>query len=166
MCQLGLQTLVDLFVLASEIGGASFALQLLTGVSFRLWTILVALLIWVLLWGDLRRDRTLGRASRFDDSLFRRRCFSPASGLKRGCTRDALHRGVDRRRSAVARRRRSTLADRNGRFAGTVDASFSYGGDSDVRDPSIVDAERHTRLLLVKKLFRQHVIEHIPGNGR
>jgi Mn2+/Fe2+ NRAMP family transporter len=47
---LGLQSIVDLFVLASEIGGASYALQLMTGVSFRLWAIPVALLIWVLLW--------------------------------------------------------------------------------------------------------------------
>ncbi len=47
---LALQAIVDLFVLASEIGGASYALQLMTGISFRLWAIPVALLIWGLLW--------------------------------------------------------------------------------------------------------------------
>jgi Mn2+/Fe2+ NRAMP family transporter len=47
---LSLQSIVDVFVLASEIGGASYALQLMTGVSFRLWAIPVALLIWGLLW--------------------------------------------------------------------------------------------------------------------
>jgi len=47
---LALQSIVDLFVLASEIGGAAYALQLLTGVSYRLWAIPVALLIWGLLW--------------------------------------------------------------------------------------------------------------------
>src|ERR1041384_6080495 len=45
-----LQPVVDLFVLASEIGGTAYALQLVTGVSFRLWAIPVALLIWGLLW--------------------------------------------------------------------------------------------------------------------
>ena len=50
ICQLGLQAVVDLLVLASEIGGGAYALQLLTGVSFRLWAIPVALLIWGLLW--------------------------------------------------------------------------------------------------------------------
>ena len=47
---LALQSVVDLFVLASEIGGASYALQLMTGVSFRLWAIPVGILIWALLW--------------------------------------------------------------------------------------------------------------------
>jgi Mn2+/Fe2+ NRAMP family transporter len=47
---LGAQLIVDLFVLASEIGGASLALELATGVSLRVWVILIALLIWSLLW--------------------------------------------------------------------------------------------------------------------
>jgi Mn2+/Fe2+ NRAMP family transporter len=47
---LGTQMLVDLFVLASEIGGASLALELVTGVSLRVWAVPVALVIWVLLW--------------------------------------------------------------------------------------------------------------------
>jgi Mn2+/Fe2+ NRAMP family transporter len=44
------QTLVDLLVLASEIGGCCLALQLLTGVAFPIFAIPVGLLIWFLLW--------------------------------------------------------------------------------------------------------------------
>jgi Mn2+/Fe2+ NRAMP family transporter len=47
---LAAQVIVDLLVLASEIGGASLALQLATGISIRVWAIPVALLIWFLLW--------------------------------------------------------------------------------------------------------------------
>jgi len=47
---LGLQSVVDLLVLASEIGGGAYALQLMTGISFRLWAIPVAFVIWALLW--------------------------------------------------------------------------------------------------------------------
>jgi Mn2+/Fe2+ NRAMP family transporter len=47
---LATQVLVDLFVLAAEIGGASLALELMTGVSMRLWSIPVTFIIWVLLW--------------------------------------------------------------------------------------------------------------------
>jgi Mn2+/Fe2+ NRAMP family transporter len=47
---LAAQVVVDLFVLASEVGGASLALQLATGVSLRFWVLPVALLIWALLW--------------------------------------------------------------------------------------------------------------------
>ncbi len=44
------QIIVDLFVLASEVGGASLALELATGISIRVWAIPVAALIWALLW--------------------------------------------------------------------------------------------------------------------
>lgn len=44
------QVLVDLLVLAAEIGGASLALELATGISIRLWVIPIAVLIWALLW--------------------------------------------------------------------------------------------------------------------
>ena len=44
------QLLVDLLVLASEIGGASLALELATGYSFRIFVFPVAMLIWALLW--------------------------------------------------------------------------------------------------------------------
>jgi len=44
------QIILDLLVLASEIGGASLALQLATGISLRLWAIPIAFLVWVLLW--------------------------------------------------------------------------------------------------------------------
>ena len=47
---LAAQILVDLFVLASEIGGASLALQLATGVSIRIWALPVACLVWIVLW--------------------------------------------------------------------------------------------------------------------
>ena len=42
--------LINLLVLAAEIGGMSLALQLVTGISFRWWAIPVGLLTWVLLW--------------------------------------------------------------------------------------------------------------------
>jgi len=44
------QIVVDLLVLASEIGGASLALELATGYSFRIFVIPVAVLVWALLW--------------------------------------------------------------------------------------------------------------------
>jgi len=43
-------TLVDLLVLGAEIGGVSFALQLVTGVSLRWWALPVAFAVWLLLW--------------------------------------------------------------------------------------------------------------------
>lgn len=45
-----LAVLLDLSVLAAELGGMAIALQLLTGVAFRWWAIPVALLVWVILW--------------------------------------------------------------------------------------------------------------------
>ncbi len=50
MWPLGAQIVVDLFVLASEIGGAALALQFGTGVSMRMWALPVAALVWALLW--------------------------------------------------------------------------------------------------------------------
>jgi Mn2+/Fe2+ NRAMP family transporter len=47
---LGAQVVVDLLVLASEIGGASVALELATGISIRVWVVPLALAIWLLLW--------------------------------------------------------------------------------------------------------------------
>jgi Mn2+/Fe2+ NRAMP family transporter len=41
---------VNLLVLSANIGGASFALQLLTGIDLRVWALPVALLAWLLLW--------------------------------------------------------------------------------------------------------------------
>ena len=41
------ETIVDFLVLASEIGGASYGLQLLTGISFQWFAIPVALLAWL-----------------------------------------------------------------------------------------------------------------------
>ncbi|MFL5548761.1 MAG: NRAMP family divalent metal transporter [Gemmatimonadales bacterium] len=42
--------LVSFLVLASEIGGVSLALQLVTGIRFQWWAPVVALAIWLLLW--------------------------------------------------------------------------------------------------------------------
>ncbi len=42
--------LVDLLVLAAEIGGVSLALQLATGIDLRWWAIPVLLLLWLALW--------------------------------------------------------------------------------------------------------------------
>src|SRR4051812_45926858 len=47
---LAAQIAVDLLVLASEVGGASLALELATGISIRIWVVPVAVLIWALLW--------------------------------------------------------------------------------------------------------------------
>jgi Mn2+/Fe2+ NRAMP family transporter len=46
----GAALLVNLLVLASELGGACVALQLLTGVRFQVWAIPVAAAVWLLLW--------------------------------------------------------------------------------------------------------------------
>jgi Mn2+/Fe2+ NRAMP family transporter len=47
---LAAETVVDFLVLASEIGGASIGLQILTGIPYRFWCLPVALLAWFLLW--------------------------------------------------------------------------------------------------------------------
>jgi Mn2+/Fe2+ NRAMP family transporter len=44
------QTMVDLLVLTSEVGGTALGLQLLTGIDFRWWAVPSALLVWALLW--------------------------------------------------------------------------------------------------------------------
>jgi Mn2+/Fe2+ NRAMP family transporter len=44
------QILIDLLVLACEIGGAAFALELATGISMQMWAMPVALGLWALLW--------------------------------------------------------------------------------------------------------------------
>lgn len=42
--------LLHFLTLAAEIGGIAFGLQLLTGISFKLWALPVGILIWVFLW--------------------------------------------------------------------------------------------------------------------
>src|SRR4051794_19183848 len=42
--------LVNLLVLASEIGGASVALELATGIGYQWWALPVAFVLWLLLW--------------------------------------------------------------------------------------------------------------------
>jgi Mn2+/Fe2+ NRAMP family transporter len=46
----GAALLVNLLVLASELGGACVALELLTGIRFQLWALPVAGVVWALLW--------------------------------------------------------------------------------------------------------------------
>jgi len=41
---------LNLLVLASEVGGIAMALQLATGISFRLWAVPSAIFVWALLW--------------------------------------------------------------------------------------------------------------------
>jgi len=43
-------SIVIYLVLAAEVGGAAFALQLVTGISYRWWAVPVALFAWFLLW--------------------------------------------------------------------------------------------------------------------
>jgi Mn2+/Fe2+ NRAMP family transporter len=47
---LAAQIVVDLLVLACEVGGAALALQLATGVSIRVWVLPITFGIWLLLW--------------------------------------------------------------------------------------------------------------------
>lgn len=42
--------IVNVIVLSAEVGGAAIALQLVTGVSFRIWALPVAFIIWLILW--------------------------------------------------------------------------------------------------------------------
>ena len=42
--------IVNLLVLAAELGGVCVALQLLTGIGFQVWAIPVAIAVWLLLW--------------------------------------------------------------------------------------------------------------------
>ena len=44
------EVLLDVLVLAAEIGGMCIALQLLTGISFRWWAIPAGLAVWIFLW--------------------------------------------------------------------------------------------------------------------
>jgi Mn2+/Fe2+ NRAMP family transporter len=44
------ELVANVLILAAEIGGAAFALYLVTGISFQVWTLVVAFLLWILLW--------------------------------------------------------------------------------------------------------------------
>lgn len=44
------ELVANFLVLAAEIGGAAFALYLITGIPFQLWTAVVAIALWLLLW--------------------------------------------------------------------------------------------------------------------
>src|SRR5207245_8293270 len=54
------EAVLDVLVLAAELGGASIALYLLTGVSVRVWVLVAALAVWLLLSrGDSGRLRNV-----------------------------------------------------------------------------------------------------------
>jgi Mn2+/Fe2+ NRAMP family transporter len=44
------ELVANFLILAAEIGGAAFALYLVTGISFQVWTFVVAFLLWLFLW--------------------------------------------------------------------------------------------------------------------
>jgi Mn2+/Fe2+ NRAMP family transporter len=44
------ELVANFLILAAEIGGAAFALYLITGIPFQLWTVAVALALWLVLW--------------------------------------------------------------------------------------------------------------------
>jgi Mn2+/Fe2+ NRAMP family transporter len=44
------EMLIDVLLLAAEIGGAAIAIKLLTGVAFQWWVIPIGLVIWLVLW--------------------------------------------------------------------------------------------------------------------
>jgi Mn2+/Fe2+ NRAMP family transporter len=50
MLTLASDVIVNVLVLAAEIGGMSLALQLVTGISFRWWALPTGILTWLLLW--------------------------------------------------------------------------------------------------------------------
>jgi Mn2+ and Fe2+ transporters of the NRAMP family len=47
---LAAEMLIDVLLLAAEIGGAAIAIKLLTGVAFQWWVIPIGLVIWLVLW--------------------------------------------------------------------------------------------------------------------
>src|SRR5215210_2364366 len=50
MVSLTAELLIDVLLLAAEIGGAAIAVRLLTGVNFQWWIVPIGLLIWLVLW--------------------------------------------------------------------------------------------------------------------
>ena len=47
---LGAELLIDILLLAAEIGGAAIAVKLLTGIGFQWWVLPVAVVVWLVLW--------------------------------------------------------------------------------------------------------------------
>ena len=50
MVPLTAELLIDILLLAAEIGGAAIAIKLLTGIGFQWWILPIGLVIWVVLW--------------------------------------------------------------------------------------------------------------------
>lgn len=47
---LGAELLIDVLLLAAEVGGAAIAVKLLTGIGFQWWILPMGLLVWLVLW--------------------------------------------------------------------------------------------------------------------
>ena len=47
---LGAELLIDVLLLAAEVGGAAIAVKLLTGIGFQWWILPIGLLVWLVLW--------------------------------------------------------------------------------------------------------------------
>jgi Mn2+/Fe2+ NRAMP family transporter len=47
---LGAELVLDVLLLAAELGGAGIAIKLLTGIGFQWWVLPIALLVWMILW--------------------------------------------------------------------------------------------------------------------
>jgi Mn2+/Fe2+ NRAMP family transporter len=45
------ELIANFLILAAEIGGAAFALYLITGISFQIWAFAVGVMLWLFLWG-------------------------------------------------------------------------------------------------------------------
>jgi Mn2+/Fe2+ NRAMP family transporter len=50
MIPLGAELIIDLLLLAAELGGAAIAVKLLTGVGFQWWILPVGMVVWLVLW--------------------------------------------------------------------------------------------------------------------
>ena len=50
MIPLGAELIIDLLLLAAELGGAAIAVKLLTGVGFQWWILPVGVVVWLVLW--------------------------------------------------------------------------------------------------------------------
>jgi Mn2+/Fe2+ NRAMP family transporter len=50
MIPLGAEFMIDLLLLAAEIGGVAIAVKLLTGVGFQWWILPIGLIVWLIIW--------------------------------------------------------------------------------------------------------------------
>ena len=50
MIPLGAELIIDLLLLAAEIGGVAIAVKLLTGIGFQWWVLPIGLVVWLIIW--------------------------------------------------------------------------------------------------------------------